>query len=507
MKRIGKKEKVEESKVTEGEIEVKNETISQEVAQPLTSEQEDNLVVAEGAETAVAAKGDEVPVEQEVLADENNAKPNKWYTKLFKRANKNDKEKKTTKEKQPQNTKERILSIDRFRGLCMFAMVCSFVFGIFSAFGFFAPVIDHAPDGFQVLPGVSFADLFAAMFIFVIGLTMVKSFKSREAKFGTRKAYFQLATRFLALIGVGILFNGFENGWAELFIGESTWADFSIKIKIFGVMFWIAVALLIVYVISVFVKNPKFKKVSEMMLRYFLAIAGVMALYFILVSTGEKITPPVDGERFGGWEWDTLQNIGLAGLLALPFVKFDKWGRLTMVGIIFTVMTVLMQNGLFPLANSILEGGIFGGFSWACILLLGSVFADLKDHKLYWVLTSLLLLISVVLIVGFDFIAAKRGCTPVYAMFCASVSAMIWGGLNFLNNWKPKFDFFAVWGSNAILTYILTIFFVGMILGGVFSSSLSSVNIGVAIVIALVILALFTVMNWLLKRKNIYIRI
>ena len=98
MKRIVKKEKVEESKVTEGEV-VKTETISQEVAQPQTSEQEDNLVVAEGAETAVAAKGDEVPVEQEVLADENNAKPNKWYTKLFIRANKNDKEKKATKEK------------------------------------------------------------------------------------------------------------------------------------------------------------------------------------------------------------------------------------------------------------------------------------------------------------------------------------------------------------------------------------------------------------------------
>ena len=411
-------------------------------------------------------------------------------------------------ENQKQNgTKERILSIDRFRGLCMFAMVCSFIFGIFSAFGFLAPIVEHGEGGFQVLPGISFADLFAAMFIFVIGLTMVKSFKSREAKFGTKRAYFQLATRFLALIGVGILFNGFENGWAGIFTGESTLAGLSIKIKIFGVMFWIAVALLLLYVISLMVKNEKFKKVAEAMFRYFLAIAGVMALYFILVSTGEKITPPVDGERFGGWEWDTLQNIGLAGLLALPFVKFDKWGRLTMVAITFTVLTVLMQNGLFPLANSILEGGIFGGFSWACILLLGTVFADLKDHKFYWVLSSLLLLISVVLIVGFDFIAAKRGCTPVYAMFCTSISSMIWGGLNYLNNWKPKFDFFAIWGSNAILTYILTIFIVGMILGGIFGDTLSTVNIWVAIVITIVILALFTLMNWLLKRKNKYIRL
>lgn len=454
---------------------------------------------SENANNEIVKENEVVEVEKEKQDDKIEIKENK-KTKKQKQNVESDKS-------QKQETKERILSIDRFRGLCMFAMVCSFVFGIFSSFGFFAPIIEHGEGGFQVLPGVSFADLFAAMFIFVIGLTMVKSFKSREQKFGTRRAYFQLATRFLALIGVGILFNGFENGWAQIFTGESTWADLSIKIQIFGVMFWIAVALLIVYAVSLFVKNEKFKRIAEAMFRYFLAIAGIMALYFILVSTGEKITSPVDGERFGGWEWDTLQNIGLAGLLALPFVKYDKWGRLTIVGITFVVMSVLMQNGLFPLANSILEGGIFGGFSWACILLLGTIFAELKDHKFYWILSALLLLISVVLIVGFDFIAAKRGCTPVYAIFCASISSMIWGGLNFLNNWKPKFDFFAIWGSNAILTYILTIFFVGMILGGVFGETLSAVNIGVAIVITILILALFTVMNWLLKRKNKYIRI
>ena len=401
---------------------------------------------------------------------------------------------------------ERLLSIDRFRGLCMFLMVCSFILPIFSCFNFLAPIIEHGADGFQVLPGVSFADLFAAMFIFVIGLTICKSFKSRERKYGTRRAYWQLAIRFLALIGIGILFNGFENGWADIFTGSKTFADLSIKIQIFAVMFWIALALLIVFLISLAVKNEKFKQVSSAMLRYFLAIAGVLALYFILVNTAEKITVPTDGERFGGWEWDTLQNIGLAGLMALPFVKLDKWGRLIMVSITFVVMTVLMQNGLFPLANKILEGGIFGGFSWAGILLLGSVFAELKDDKRYWIMSSLMLLISVVLIVAFGFTAAKRGCTPVYALFCASISSMIWGGLNFLNSWKPKFSFFAIWGSNAILTYILTLV-VSMLFGGLLETQMASLHPAAAVVIVLAILGLFTLMNWYLRKKNRYIRI
>lgn len=403
--------------------------------------------------------------------------------------------------------KERILSIDRFRGLCMFAMVCSFVFGALGAFEVLTPLIGHGAEGFQVLPGVSFADLFAPMFIFVIGLTMVRSFKSREEKYGTRMAYFQLATRFLALIGIGILFNGFENGWGDVFTGSKTFAELSIKIQIFAVMFWIAIALLLVYIISLFFKNEKFKTIALAMLKYFLAVAGVLAVYFILVSTGEKITAPVDGERFGGWEWDTLQNIGLAGLLALPFVKYDKWGKLTIVGITFVVLSVLMQNGLFPLANKILEGGIFGGFSWAGILLLGSVFAEFKDDKFYWILSSILLLISVVLIISFNFTAAKRGCTPVYAMFCASISSLVWGGLNFLNNWKPKFDFFAIWGSNAILTYILTLVFVSVVMGGLLGEQLATIGVWASVGIWLLIIVAYTVLNWLLNRKKIYVRI
>ena len=399
--------------------------------------------------------------------------------------------------------KERILSIDRFRGIYMFLMVCSFILPLFSCFDFLAPVVEHGAEGFQILPGVSFADLFAAMFIFVIGLTMVRSFKSREQKFGTRMAFWQLATRFLALIGIGILINGFSDGWAKVFDGSKTFAQLDTNAKVFGIMLWIAIALLIVMIISLFVKNEKFKKIASAMLRYFFAIAGVLAIYFLLVSTGEKITAPADGTRYGSWLWDTLQNIGLAGLIALPFVKFDKWGRLTIASIILVVMTVLMQNGLFPLANSILEGGIFGGFSWACILLLGSVFAELKDDKRYWVFSSLMLLISVVLIVSFDFIAAKRGCTPVYALFCASISSMVWGGLNMLNNWQPKFSFFAIWGSNAILTYVTTII-LSMLLDFI---GVASVHAAAAVFIWLAIMALFTVVNWLLRRKNHYIRI
>ena len=421
----------------------------------------------------------------------------KWYSKFFEKTSEDS-----------ASGSGRILSIDRFRGICMFLMVCSFIFPLFACFDFLKPVVEHGDKGFQILPGISFADLFAAMFIFVIGLTISKSFKKREEKVGTSKAYAHLALRFLGLIGIGAIFNGFESGWSDIFLGEKTFSELSVQIQLYAVCFWIALALLIVFIVSRFVKNEKFKVISESIFRYSLAFVGICALFFILVSTGEKITAPANGERFGGWEWDTLQNIGLAGLLALPFVKFNKTGKLVMVVVTFTVLTILMQNGLYPLAKSILEGGIFGGFSWACILLMGSVFYDLKnDNKKYWILTSLILLVSVVLIVAFNFTAAKRGCTPVYAMFCIAISAMVWGGLNCINNWKFKFDFFEVWGSNAILTYILTIFVIGILMGGLLETQLATLNAWAAVFIVLAFLAAFTVMNWLLKRKNKYVKL
>jgi len=410
-----------------------------------------------------------------------------------------------------QEKSSRILSIDRFRGLCMFVMVISFFLGAFGeTFLGWGPIFEHGANGFQILPGVAFADIFAPMFIFVIGLTYVKSFKSREAKYGTKRAYFQIATRYLGLMGIGALLNGFEDGWLDVFQGKA-FAGLDTNIKIFAVGFFIAIALVLLVVISRFVKNDKFKTVASCMLRYFLALMGLFVLYFIIVSTGEQVGNRFDGSftgnRYGGWIWDTLQNIGLAGLLALPFVKFNKWGKFTMVAIAFTAMTIFVQNGGFFLAQTILEGGLLGGISWAGILLLGCVFIEIKDDKKYWVIAALMLLISIILIVAFGFTAAKRGATPVYALFCASISAIVFAGIDALNRFQiPKFAFFSWWGGSALLTYTVN-YLVCLVLGIILEVTSAVLPIWAALLITVAFLVLYTVMNWLLYRKEKHIRL
>lgn len=403
---------------------------------------------------------------------------------------------------------ERILSIDRFRGICMFLMVCSFILPFFGVFEFLEPYMSHANKegvgGFQILPGVAFADLFAAMFIFVIGLTTVRSFKSREAKVGTKRAYWQFALRGLALIGVGSLLNGLEDGWGSMLEGDK-FQDLRLNQKIFAVLFVVAIAVVLFAIVVSFFKSEKWHNIARTVLVYFLAACGLIGLYSLCVSMGAQY-PGAQPDKFGGWMWDTLQNIGLAILLALPFVKFDKIGKLVIVFVTFAVITVVEQNGLLDYAGKILEGGLLGGFSWAGILLLGSVFAEMKGENRYWILTSLMLLVSVVMIVAYDVAARKRGATPVYATFCASVSAIVWGLLNYLNNWKPRFDFFAIWGSNPILTYVVN-YLIQLLAGMFISEALFGLTAWAAVPIVIGLLALYTLGNWLLKRYNKYIRI
>lgn len=441
--------------------------------------------------------------------------------------------------------KERLLSIDRLRGLCMFGMVCSVILPMLEkAFSFLGPLLDHYTvhrtdnNVFNLLPNVSLADIFAPIFIFVIGLTMILSFKSREQKVGTTKAYIGLATRYFALIGIGCSMGAFEQELITNLIKqpEFVFSELLLPARVYIVGFWGTIALLSLFALISIIKfayntickfdksckfeSAKFCKVTakctsltSSTLRYFLAVVGAFAVYFLIVNFGELTRNlQYPDMRFGWPYWDTLQNIGLAGLVAIPFVKCGTKTRLAVAGLITVIMSILVHNGLDWYANSetllykVVEGGFPASFCWGSIILFASVFYDWRNSNKYWVLAAFTLLAALVLLFGFEVSAYKRGCTPPYALFSVSIGAIVWGLLNKINHWKPRFDFFAIWGSNAILTYIVTKFFFEFIIGGTFGEELSTMNFTPAFFLALGILVAFTIINWFMRKKKIYIR-
>jgi predicted acyltransferase len=82
---------------------------------------------------------------------------------------------------------------------------------------------------------------------------------------------------------------------------------------------------------------------------------------------------------YAGYFWDALSDIGLAGLLALPFIDKRPGGRLAAAMGYLAVYQALyscLGYGGWVLANS-LNGGPLGPLSWAFILLFGTRAYDL----------------------------------------------------------------------------------------------------------------------------------
>lgn len=417
----------------------------------------------------------------------------------------------------PTGADSRVLLIDRMRGICIFIMVGSVLLSMFGdTFKAIAGLYGHGASGWQVVAGnahfvnggysgIAFADVFAPLFIFVIGLTFCSSFKRREQMYGATRACFQLGVRFAALTGFGAVVDG-VSCLPDMFGGK--WSEMQFADKFFGLASFVLIAALLVLFVSQFVKNRRFGEVCGAVFRYIAAALGLAALFFALCGLGEKI-----GQAFGtqilyetskyGFAWDTLQNIGLAGLLALPFVKTGKWGRLAVVAAAYAALTVVYQHNGFGISEWVLEGGIVGGIGWAGILLLGSVFRDIKEDGqtlLFWLLSAGFVLVSVVLITFLGFIASKRGCTPVYCVFCAGIGGLLWGALGLLDGFKCKFALFTWWGGSCFLTYVLSLAF-GFAMEAVLGSG-TSVPLALAIGVALM-----TLMNWLLAKKGKHVKI
>ncbi len=439
-----------------------------------------------------------------------------------------------------QPKKERLLSIDRIRGLCIFCFVCSVLMPLFeTAFEKLAPLFEHAHrqtglGGWQILPYVSIADLFAPMFIFIMGLTMVKSFKSREKKVGTPRAVLQLAVRFLGLIGLGIMLNTFEDLVVDLLKKEATFGELQFYEKVFVTAFWATVGfvsiMLILTLVSLILRYAKCAKANNIIVKindvfanifkYVLAIIGLLSLYILIVGTAEMLNTLVWHEEEGnplGWQeytltkfgsiwWDTLQNIGLAGLMALPFVALGRRGRLTVASINLIVYAIMIKYGSTAY-RAVVEGGLIGGIGWSSIVLFGTVCFDYKDEKEYWIIPAITLLAALFLDFTYGVIAFKRGCTPPYALLCISLSATVWGLFNKINDWKPKYDFLADWGSNPILNYAVAIFFIAILLGGKYEEQFAAMKLWPALGITVLFLGVFTAANWLMRKKQVYIKI
>ena len=95
----------------------------------------------------------------------------------------------------------RVASIDQVRGYAVFGMVLVNVCGIFNSSPW---LLTHPRTGY------SYADSIAPLFIFVVGMGFRLSLHRRVDRDGWRSAYRHAATRYGILMGLGLLYGGFD---------------------------------------------------------------------------------------------------------------------------------------------------------------------------------------------------------------------------------------------------------------------------------------------------------
>ncbi|MFA6245099.1 MAG: hypothetical protein WC655_29420, partial [Candidatus Hydrogenedentales bacterium] len=196
------------------------------------------------------------------------------------------------------------------------------------------------------------------------------------------------------------------------------------------------------------------------------ALLAGLRRYALLTLIGIVYYSPLD---WGGW-WDALVDIGLSGLLALPFIALGTKARVAAAAGYMALYQLLYSYGGYGpwvMAHSY-DGGPLGPLSWVFCLLLGTVAYDLvATHDTRKIVIGCLAWGIGLSIAGWAFRAEWPGVKefwpfsqtgmsapyPIYATGLAFLTFLIFYVLSDL--WRIEIPTLTVFGANPLVLYIL----------------------------------------------------
>jgi predicted acyltransferase len=203
----------------------------------------------------------------------------------------------------------RILSIDVFKGLSITLM--TFV----NSLAFFENVpawTRHAGDY-----GITYVDLIAPFFIFMMALNFTLSFKKRLERFGRRKAYLRFLRRYLIFIGIGLILflevdvNTFQLHWGTL--------------QVLGMAGLIHLTV------------AELKSVYRLIVGSFLII---IHQWMLSTSLALVIYEGIEGGVLGSLSWASIMIF--SSVLAEALWDREKWKKLMLGGLIFLFLGIFL---------------------------------------------------------------------------------------------------------------------------------------------------------------------
>lgn len=405
----------------------------------------------------------------------------------------------SNKSKEVVKEEKRIKSIDRFRGFCVFAMLIFQFLKNFESLGFLSRLADHSlENGIVILPGMTLADIIAPAFIFAIGLTFALSFNKWQRLYGTKHAIIHYLERALAIIGVGT-FLDLCNKFLDMFGGDYTFNAFDWVVTAFSIIAILGLILRLLALIPSW--KRKLSVVSEQIFYVALSCLGIMNI----IITSIDYASVVSGQGVIYSYWVTLQGIGFAILIALPFVKAKTWVKFLgalVIAILFTIYHQLGNNR--ELLDAIVHGGVVGGFGWGAMLIFDMFIADLYFKKKYnaLIVSALFCAIGVFLTQWLGTIN-MGSCSPTFILVGVGLSGLIFVVFDLLDKFhRSKFDPLVWWGKNPIIMFLVEFFVIGVYTSLMPESALGGAPVWLAIIQAIIAIAGLTAFAFLLAKKK-----
>ena len=392
----------------------------------------------------------------------------------------------------------RLISIDRFRGMIVFCMIFFIGAAEFPCLGILSRIANNSKAGrIMLFDGMSLADLADPIFLFLISLSYQHSFDKRYSALGNR-AYLHFLGRYFIFMGIGSIMVSAE----YLLVGNGR--DPYIYLTV--LMFAAALLFLASCVMRLLKRIPDgIKKYTRIALNAVLIALGLSGLVLGIRDDAIIFFGIKNAELFK--HWSILHEIGLTGLLVLPFIRLNIKGKLLTwftVGTVYTLIQTLPD--MIRKFDIVVLGGAVGTVGWFLLMFGGVIMMELynagKHHMPYFIALGILGIFSFFLCA---FLPMNTSAVTVnYVVFSLFVSAVLFFFFDLTKNVTPKFQLFVWWGRNP-----LPLFLIGLILRAIQKMWNPSPDTGVLVAAAATFgsIAALSVLAYYMYKKDVVIKL
>jgi predicted acyltransferase len=237
------------------------------------------------------------------------------------------------------------------------------------------------------------------------------------------------------------------------------------------------------------------------------AIAHLLTRALALIGIGAILS--AGGTVVAGMpsQWGVLQALGGAMLLAAPFVRFGPVVRGVAGAVLLAAYQVLSSTGVVPPASPTDHGGFAGTLSWGAMLLLATVLAVAwrAGRGRYLATCGILAVLAAASIVLVP--VSKVRVTASYVLVALLIAAVAYLLVVLVSRVVAERPGpLAWWGENPLVLYLSHLLLLGVLLL-LPAEATTGAPLWLAIVEAVVLIALLTVLAWRLHARRVRVRL